>query len=246
MTNVIFLPKVEGKRTFEFEIALKTRSKEVAFPFLEQLLNYDFLMFFSEQLLNCNFFKGDKKAELGLWSGRRPTGAVFLLCWIFCNSKQGRPSTGRFFRSHFFYPFLPLFFSFLGQSGGGWDCGGDFAVWTAVPEDHLLRGQVVDQLRGGDQQREVSDGKQRLLGQHGGGFVIQKKSFKIYKLLFHKKLYASFGQHGHVDEDLWSEKESRKKSYYRTIQRNIYAQDEVLGNYIFVLIQKDFCSSINL
>ena len=58
------------------------------------------------------FFKGDKKAELGLWSGRRPTGAVFLLCWIFCNSKQGRPSTGRFFRSHFFYPFLPLFFPF--------------------------------------------------------------------------------------------------------------------------------------
>ena len=55
-----------------------------------------------------------------------------------------------------------------------------------MPEDHLLRGQVVDQLRGGDQQREVSDGKQRLLGQHGGGFVIQKKSFKIFIVVSQK------------------------------------------------------------
>ena len=31
MVNVTFLPKLEGKRTFEFELALKTRSDEVTF-----------------------------------------------------------------------------------------------------------------------------------------------------------------------------------------------------------------------
>ena len=33
MVNVTFLPKLDGKRTFELELALKTRSEEVTFTF---------------------------------------------------------------------------------------------------------------------------------------------------------------------------------------------------------------------
>ena len=60
MVNVTFLPKLEGKRTFEFELALKTRSDEVE----------AFSMSLSEQSLN-HFVKGDEEAEFGLWRGTR-------------------------------------------------------------------------------------------------------------------------------------------------------------------------------
>ena len=58
MVNVTFLPKLEGKRTFEFEIALKTKSDEVSFAvrkFLE----------FSNFSVNSRIsiiVKGDKEA----------------------------------------------------------------------------------------------------------------------------------------------------------------------------------------
>ena len=89
MVNVALLPKRKGKRTFELELALKTRSYEVT-------LSISLLSAASKSL---------SKVMKRLSSGPGVAG----------------PDKG----------------------GGGGDDGGHAAVWSPVPEDHLLCKQVT-------------------------------------------------------------------------------------------------------
>ena len=104
MVNVALLPKRKGKRTFELELALKTRSYEVT-------LSISLLSAASKSLSKVMM-------RLNLASG-----AAFLLCRILWSS--GPDVAGP------------------DKGGGGGDNGGHAAVWSPVPEDHLLCKQVT-------------------------------------------------------------------------------------------------------
>ena len=71
MATVTFLPTIEGNRTFELELALKTKLQEVI-SFFHQI---SFLSIYA-------IVKGDKKAEYSFWNGRGPAGVVFQPRWI--------------------------------------------------------------------------------------------------------------------------------------------------------------------
>ena len=112
MTNVTFLPKVEGKRTFEFEIALKTRSKEVAFPFLGQLLNYNFLMFFFRAIIELLLFQRWQKGWAWPLEWQKTNWSCFSALLDLLQLKAGASKHRSIFPEPFFLPIFTSFFPF--------------------------------------------------------------------------------------------------------------------------------------
>ena len=74
MVNVTFLPKLEGKRTFEFELALKTKSEEVTFA-----------IFLSESKSLSKVTR-----RLSLASGVAEDNLELFFCFIGSTGPQGR------------------------------------------------------------------------------------------------------------------------------------------------------------